>query len=184
MERPYSRAPAYLSGAQMSRLVDHIPQVGTVEWIGVSSSRRSEIDELAEVVAEVGTGLVGDRHAVSGTSKRQVTLIQAEFLPVISALSGADHVTASLLRRNVVVRGVNLYALRDQPFQIGDVKLRGTGHCHPCDRMEENLGPGGYQAMRGLGGITAIIEEGGTICLGDLVAHIPGGPGTKDRSDV
>jgi MOSC domain-containing protein YiiM len=105
--------------------------------------------------------------------KRQVTLLQAEHLSAIAALCGIGHrCDPSLLRRNLVVSGINLLALKDKPFLIGMVTLEGTGLCHPCSRMEEALGPGGYNAVRGHGGIMARIIEGGVLRIGDKVRLI------------
>jgi MOSC domain-containing protein YiiM len=84
-----------------------------------------------------------------------------------------DTLDPGLLRRNLVVSGINLLALRNRRFRIGAVLLEGTGHCHPCSRMEEALGPGGFNAMRGHGGITATIIEGGIVREGDCVALAP-----------
>ena len=120
----------------------------------------------AEVELVADRGIVGDRYQAAGS--RQVTLIQAEHLPVIAALTGAD-VMPELLRRNVVVSGVNLLSLQKQRFAIGDAILVGTGPCAPCDKMETALGSGGFQAMRGHGGICARIERSGLIRPGDRV---------------
>ena len=148
-----------------------LPQAGCVEWIGLSSERRSQIESVDSAEIQAGTGLVGDHHAKSGRSKRQVTLIQAEHLEVVGSLLGkAGAVDPMAARRNIVVRGINLQALRNGRFRIGEnVVLEGTGPCAPCSRMEENLGEGGYQAMRGHGGITTIVIEGGQIEVGDTV---------------
>jgi MOSC domain-containing protein YiiM len=126
-----------------------------------------------EVEICVGTGLQGDRHARSGRGKRQVTLIQAEHLDVVASLIGRP-VTPDEIRRNLVVRGINVWALKDRVFRVGDVLLEGTGPCAPCSRMERNLGEGGYNAMRGHGGITARVLEGGTVRLGDAVEWVEG----------
>jgi MOSC domain-containing protein YiiM len=64
-------------------------------------------------------------------------------------------------------------AFKDRRFQIGEAVLEMTGDCHPCSKMEENLGSGGYNAMRGHGGITAKIVKGGMIKIGDSVQLIP-----------
>jgi MOSC domain-containing protein YiiM len=73
------------------------------------------------------------------------------------------------IRRNVVVEGINLLALQDHRVQIGEAVVDITGLCHPCSRMEEVLGPGGYNAMRGHGGLTARVVRPGAIKLGDEV---------------
>jgi MOSC domain-containing protein YiiM len=136
-----------------------IPQVGRVEWIGRAPHREAEIESLTEARIEAGTGIAGDHHAGSGNSKRQVTLIQAEHLPMIAAWSGHDQIRAGQLRRNIAVSGINLLSLKQTRFRIGEVVLEGTGPCAPCSRMETTIGPGGYQAMRGHGGITAIVHQ-------------------------
>ena len=150
-----------------------IPKPGRVEWLGISSQRLSKIESVGRIDVELENGIVGDHHATGGNSKRQVTLIQEEHIPVIQALCLADNVTPELLRRNIVVSGISLLALKDRRFQIGDVILEGTGPCVPCSRMEENLGPGGYNAMRGHGGINTVVIQAGSIRVGDEVSTLP-----------
>jgi MOSC domain-containing protein YiiM len=169
--------------SKLQDLLNTFPRAGRVDWIGLSPKRRGTIQVVTEVEAQLKTGLVGDRHASGGRSKRQVTLIQREHLQVVSALMGRA-VTPDELRRNVVVSGINLYALRKSFFRIGEVVLQGTGICDPCSRMEENLGPGGLNAMRGHGGITAIVVEPGIFRIDDEVRFIEHTVGFSDKSDL
>ena len=104
-----------------------------------------------------------------GGGKRQVSLLQAEHLAVIARLVRRDVVAPELLRRNLVVEGINLMALRSTTFRIGAVHLQGTGACDPCSKMERALGTGGYNALRGHGGILARVLGDGVIRLGDEV---------------
>lgn len=151
-------------------LHDSVPQIGRLAWIGLAPTKQAPIQVVESARVEVASGLVGDHHATSGqTSQRQVTLIQAEHLPVIASLCQLESIDPKLLRRNLVVSGINLLSLKKRRFRVGDATLEGTGPCAPCSLMEKNLGPGGYQAMRGHGGITAIVHEAGTINVGDQI---------------
>lgn len=146
---------------------------GKVDWIGISSGPRSEIQKQ-ETVRIVNGGVEEDHHCrPARNSKRQVTLIQAEHIPVVEAILGRGKIDPSLLRRNIVVSGINLAALRYQTFRIGTAVLEGSGNCPPCSRMEENLGPGGYAAMVAHGGITAVVVTEGVVSLGDTVSALP-----------
>lgn len=154
----------------IAELTSHFPRQGAVTWIGVRPDRKAPLVPVDSVeVSE--DGLDGDHRNRPG--KRAVTLIQAEHLPAIASMAGRGELDPALLRRNIVVSGINLIALRGKPFTIGDVRLMGTGLCAPCSRMEEALGPGGYNAMRGHGGITASVVTGGRIALGDHVSALP-----------
>ncbi len=154
--------------SDLGRLMATLPRPGAVQWIGLRPRRNVPMEAVESATATAGAGLAGDRYS-SSSGKRGVTLIQAEHLPVIAALSGLPGVAPALLRRNLVVAGLPLIALKGRRFRIGDVLLEGTDPCDPCSRMEVALGPGGYNAMRGMGGLCARVIEGGTIRLGDAV---------------
>jgi MOSC domain-containing protein YiiM len=152
--------------------MQHHAQAGTAEWIGLRPGRGQPVRVVAETYARPGTGLDGDRYRGTPDSKRQVTLIQAEHLTAVASMLGKESVDPALLRRNLVVRGINLQALKGRPFRVGGAVLELTGDCHPCSRMEENLGEGGYNALRGHGGITARVLREGPIRVGDAVEPV------------
>lgn len=154
----------------VKELLKTIPQIGNVEFISIRPERRADPAPVKKVMADA-KGLVGDHFSSTYSDKRAVTLIQAEHLDAVANILACD-IDATQTRRNIVVSGINLYALRSSKFKIGKVVLEGTGECHPCSRMEENFGPGGYNAMRGHGGITARVLEGGEIALADTVEFI------------
>ena len=149
-----------------------IPQNGKVEWIGVRTKKIEDLSVVESIKVKKGTGLVGDHFKGTLSRKRQVTLIQKEHLNAISNILGGKTIDPKLTRRNIVISGINLLSLKHQKFRIGRVILEATGICAPCKRMEENLGLGGYNAMRGHGGITAAVIEEGEIKLGDTIKII------------
>lgn len=159
--------------APLKQLLEVFPRPGRIDWIGIRPVRKAALKAVPDVAVSEESGLVGD-HYSGRSGNRHVTLIQAEHLPVVASLTGHEAVDPGLLRRNIVVSKLNLLALKDHKIQIGDsVILEITGYCHPCSRMETNLGPGGYNAMRGHGGLTARVVQGGTIYVGDAVTVLP-----------
>ena len=150
--------------------MNFIPQTGKVEWISVRPERRAAVVPLEKVTVTEEGGL-SDDHYSGSNRKRQVTLIQKEHLDAVASILRKE-IDPGLTRRNIVVSGINLLALKDKQFNIGEVILEMTGLCHPCSRMEENFGPGGYNAMRGHGGITTKVVKGGEIKVGDEVTAV------------
>ena len=145
---------------------------GRVEAIVVRSGSRQPARRVEATTALARIGMANDRLGQRGEaelSTRQVTLIQFEHLPVIAALARVPGVDVAGLRRNLVVSGINLVALRNAQVRVGAALLEIVGPCQPCSRMEETIGPGGYAAMRGHGGMTARVLEGGPIRVGDAV---------------
>lgn len=155
----------------LQQLMDHFAQSGTVEWIGIRTMKKCDLVKMESVLMDPSYGLEGDHYA-GKSGKRQVTLIQAEHLPVIASMMQVEQVTPEQLRRNIVISGLNLLALKDKTFQLGEAVLEFTGLCHPCSRMETTLGIGGYNAMRGHGGITARVIQAGRVNVGDKCSVI------------
>ena len=155
----------------VARLLATLPQTGRLAWIGQRPLRREPLVSLPEAELKTDSHLLGDHARPKAGGKRQVTLIQHEHLAAVAGFLGLDApLDPARLRRNLVVSGLNLLALKNRLIGIGnEVVLDITGECHPCSRMEEELGPGGYNAMRGHGGLTAHIAQGGIIRLGDVV---------------
>ena len=180
----------------LRQLAQQFARPGRLDAIWLRPARAAPALSAHRVEAVVGQGLLGDRSARARPSvppglaggKRQVTLLQTEHLAVIAALAGlqAGSVGADLLRRNLLVSGLNLLAARslfkDSPLllQLGDdpasaVLLEITGPCEPCSKMAAALGHGGYNAMRGHGGVTARVLRGGWLAVGAAVHCLPQG---------
>jgi MOSC domain-containing protein YiiM len=159
-----------------SRLLEKLCQTlpeGRLEWIGLRSERRGTVHVVESTMAIEDQGLEGD-HRMTKTpgSARQVTLISREFIEAICRHTGHSSIDPALLRRNLVISGMNMNLLRHQRLQIGEAVLETTALCHPCTRMNEALGPGGAAAMFGYGGLCARIIQSGRMNVGGPVIRL------------
>ena len=152
----------------LSHLISAYARPGQLDWIGLRPRRRAAV-VMVESAEILGEGLQGDHGA---SDKRAITLFQSAHLPVVAAFLGRDTVPPELLRRNLMVSGINLSALKGREVAIGKAIVEITGICAPCSRMEEALGHGGYSAMRGHGGWCARVLQPGTVTLGDQVVPL------------
>jgi MOSC domain-containing protein YiiM len=129
------------------------------------------------VRAEPGRGLEGDRYFEhTGTysetpgSGREVTLVASEALAAIEREQGI-RLAPGESRRNITTRGVDLNALVEQEFRVGDVVLRGMRLCEPCEYLQGLTGQDGLlKALVHRGGLRCDIVSGGTIRVGDKIS--------------
>ncbi|MFK7963149.1 MAG: MOSC domain-containing protein [Burkholderiaceae bacterium] len=168
-------------------LTSHHPSPGRIDAIYLRSVRGEPVHSVDEASALKGKGLAGDRASLrtrarapgASSRARDLTLVQAEALALLEAWSGQAKIDGGELRRNLLVSGLNLNAMRS-PFPDGirrwaigsEVIIEITGPCEPCSKMEQALGHGGYNMMRGFGGLTAAICTDGLIRVGDLIRPV------------
>jgi MOSC domain-containing protein YiiM len=152
---------------EIRELMNQFARPGIVVAISVRPVRMIPIKLVDCALAIQNKGLEGDR---SKGGNRQVTFIQKEHIATVASFLDKADLDFTLTRRNILVEGINLLSLKGKQFQIGEAIFEYTGECHPCSRMEEALGIGGYNAMRGHGGITAKIINSGMIKSGDILS--------------
>ena len=144
-----------------------------VSWIGLRTERRGQIKVVDRAEAKVDLGLDGDHRCLKiPGSARQVTIISSEYIHQIAYQLGIATIDPALLRRNLVISGMNLNLLRFQRLQIGEAIFETSALCHPCSRMDEALGKGAAAAMFGYGGLCAKIIQGGSLVVGNAVIRL------------
>lgn len=116
--------------------------------------------EAVECVS--GKGIRGDRYfGHADDYKGQITFFSWDvFCDLRRELSllGAQ---PWALRRNVITEGVNLMELVGKPFEAQGVSFVGIEECKPCYWMDEALGPGAEEWLKGRGGLRAKIVSDG-----------------------
>lgn len=132
----------------------------------------------AEIEAEAGLGLAGDRYRrdpehpyPKDGPDREITLIEDEALEAAQRERGIT-LTPDECRRNLITQGVPLNHLVDVTFRVGEAVLKGIRLCEPCNHLEELTKPGIRAALVHRGGLRAQILKSGVIRVGDSVEPI------------
>ncbi|MEX5720495.1 MOSC domain-containing protein [Geodermatophilus maliterrae] len=131
-------------------------------------------ERVQRVEVRAGHGIVGDRYAGRPAHRdAAVTVLAAESVEALAAELGAGPLDPLLTRRNVVLRGAEVEALRTELFSLdcgeGVVLLRGGRPANPCAWLDTVLAPGAHRGMRGRGGVRCTPLSDGVLRLGPAV---------------
>lgn len=151
---------------------------GTLEAIYVAPAAGATMEPLTAVRAIAGRGLEGDRYARDAghwraTDACQVTLVDAAEMQKATGDSGLPF-AAGGHRRNLVVSGIPMVALRNREVRIGEARFRFHRLRPPCGYLERLLGRGAVKALRNRGGVGLTVVEGGMMRVGDRVEVVAG----------
>ena len=127
----------------------------------------------ASIECVAGHGIRGDRFFdYRENYKGQVTFLAAEVFAELAHAFGIANKSPGVLRRNVIVSGVDLMELIGADFELQGVRFRGTAHCTPCYWMDTAFAPGTEKFLAGRGGLRARILTNGTISVGEAQLKI------------
>lgn len=143
-------------------------EVVSIHYVRSDGARAIKADAV-EVRANHG---IPEDYRSGQNPRRQLTLIEEEALEEVARLLGRP-VPEGGSRRQVVVRGIDLNKMIGHRIRLGEIVLSVERYCAPCERMNQELGPGGRDALRWKAGVTARVVSGGTLRVGDPVTLLP-----------
>ena len=125
--------------------------------------------ETREIECIAGHGIRGDRFFdFRDDYEGQVTFFAREIFDELSQAFGLTNKSPGVLRRNIIVSGVELIDLIGTDFELQGVQFHGTAHCQPCAWMDVAFAPGAKKFLAsGKGGLRAQILTDGKISVGD-----------------
>src|SRR5438874_8696644 len=114
--------------------------------------------EVAMIECAAGHGVRGDRFFdYRDNYKGQITFFSREVFDLMAQAFGLTTKSPAVLRRNVIVSGVDLTELIGADFDLQGVQFHGTAHCNPCYWMDTAFAPGAEKFLAGRGGLRARI---------------------------
>jgi hypothetical protein len=124
------------------------------------------IYEVDEVECVAGMGLKGDRYfGLAQNFKGQVSFFNAEAVDGVREQFGLADLPASIFRRNLIVRGVDLSQWVGKRFRFQGVEFEGSEECRPCYWMDQAAAPGveDFLKEKFRGGLRARILSDGVL---------------------
>ncbi len=123
---------------------------------------------LQQIECVAGHGIRGDRFFdYRNDYKGQITFFSSEVFAELARAFGLTNSSAGVLRRNVIVSGIDLNDLIGLDFEVQGVRFRGTAHCKPCYWMDKAIALGAEKFLAGRGGLRAKILTDGIIGIGE-----------------
>ena len=134
---------------------------------------RHEIVSVNSIRCVAGRGIEGDRYLdYKKDWKGQISFIDRKVIDEVMASLGMSELDDSVFRRNVVVSGIDLNDLIGKSFRIGGASFLGTEECSPCFWMDQAVGEGAHELLKGRGGLRCKILESGELSLGEVEIDI------------
>lgn len=170
-----------------SMITDELPYRYDVDVVGLVASAEhrydgrpaddvpaQQDDRRQEVLVRAGSGIVGDRYFGRPAHRNAaVSVLAVEGIEALAGELGLPVPGPLLARRNVVLRGAEVEALRGHVFSLdcgaGEVGLRGGRPANPCAWLDVALGPGFHRGLRGRAGIRCGALSDGVLRLGPAV---------------
>ena len=127
--------------------------------------------DLIECVS--GRGIRGDRYFDHKENfKGQITFFDYQVYEQVKRKFGLEALSASVFRRNVLVRGVPLSELIGKRFTVDSLEFEGTEEAAPCYWMDEAAADGVHEFLKGQGGLRARILRSGDLKKGPSVVSL------------
>ena len=131
--------------------------------------------EVQSIECVAGRGIRGDRYFdFKDDYKGQITFFSLEVFDELCGALQVQDCSASLVRRNVFTRDVDLNELIDQDFEVQGVRFRGTQEWRPCYWMDRAIAVGAEKFLQGRGGLRARVLTDGTLRSTIRVAELVG----------
>ena len=123
--------------------------------------------EVPEIMCRAGPGVEGDRFFdYKENYPGQITFFSWDIYRAAMVKFSAPALSAGAFRRNVVVEGYDITTLIGRRFSLGGVEFEGTVESKPCYWMNQAVGPGAEEWLRGNGGLRARILSDGPLAVG------------------